>query len=132
MANKSPDRTGAKPYEWKPGESGNPGGRPKHKPWSDAYRKYGLLPIAQLQLKPETDTVIEACVKKALLTTLKDPQSRMLREIADRTEGRVPLPLIGSTDEPIAILIQSHVPRPDRTKKPLPVPKKAKSSKSVQ
>jgi hypothetical protein len=49
---------------------------------------------------------------------LKDPQSRLLREAADRTEGRVPLPLIGSPDEPIAINFINHIPRPDRSKKP--------------
>jgi hypothetical protein len=32
----------------------------------------------------------------------------------DRVEGRVPLPLIGSTDEPVAITIISNIPRPDR------------------
>jgi hypothetical protein len=50
---------------------------------------------------------------------------RAAREAADRTEGRVPLPLIGSSEEPIAINIISHIPRPDRSKKtpPKKVPK---------
>jgi hypothetical protein len=53
-----------------PGESGNPGGRPRWKPWADAYRKFGALPIDQLAIKP-TDTTIEACVKKAYQAMLK-------------------------------------------------------------
>ena len=110
---------------WMPGQSGNPGGRPKSKPWADAWRKFGGLTIKHLALEPDKDTAIEACVKKAYLAMLKDPQSRLLREAADRTEGRVPLPLIGSTDEPVAIVIKSFIPRPDRSKK-------AKPSKKVQ
>ena len=65
----------------------------------------------------EPRTMIEACVKSAYQSIRKDPQARLIREAADRTEGRVPLPLIGSTDEPIAIVIQSHIPRPDRSKR---------------
>lgn len=110
---------------FEPGKSGNPGGRPKQKPWADAWRKFGGLPISALAIR-EKDTAIEACVKKAYQQMLKDPQSRMLREAADRTEGRVPLPLIGSTDEPLAITIISHIPRPDRSKA------KPKSGKHVQ
>ena len=44
----------------------------------------------------------------------------------DRVEGRVPLPLIGSSDEPIAITILNNIPRPDRSKGKKPLPKKQK------
>jgi len=98
------------------GASGNPGGKPKWKPWADAYRKFGALPISQLQITKD-DTTIEACVKKAYLSMLKQANTHAAREAADRTEGRVPLPLVGSSDEPIAINIISHIPRPDRSKK---------------
>ena len=118
-----PDKQPPKENQFKPGESGNPGGRPKSKPWADAYREYGGMTIPQLQIAP-TDTVIQACVKKIYQTLLQDPQTRLAREAADRTDGRVPLPLIGSTDEPIAITIVSNVPRPDRTQKPKPPKKK--------
>ncbi len=105
------------------GQSGNPGGRPKDKPWADAFRKFGKLPVKELASK-DGDTAIEAVVKKAYIAMLKDPMARLIREAADRTEGRVPLPLIGSTDEPIAIVIQSHIPRPDRSKKAIHKPAK--------
>ena len=114
----APGQSGNPERQFAPGQSGNAGGRPKHKPWSDAWRKFGGLPIKALALDPEKDTSIEACVKKAYQAMLKDPQSRLLREAADRTEGRVPLPLVGSADEPLAITIVSHIPRPDRSKKP--------------
>ena len=92
------------------------GGRPKWKPWADAYRKFGGLPVAKLAITAE-DTVIEACVKRAYQGMLKTTETRALREAADRTEGRVPLPLIGSNDEPIAINILSHLPGSDRSRK---------------
>jgi hypothetical protein len=98
-----------------PGQTGNAGGKPKWKPWADAYRKFGGLPITQLQITKD-DTTIEAVVKKAYQEMLKAPDVRAAREAADRTEGRVPLPLIGSSDEPIKIVINSLIPRPDRSK----------------
>jgi hypothetical protein len=112
----APGQSGNPERQFAPGRSGNAGGRPKHKPWADAWRKFGALPIKDLA-PAETDTAIEACVKKAYLAMLEDPQSRLLREAGDRTDGRVPIPLVGSSDEPLAITIVSHIPRPDRSKK---------------
>jgi hypothetical protein len=48
---------------------------------------------------------------------IKEGSVRAARETVDRTEGRIPLPLVGSDDKPIAINIISHIPRPDRSKK---------------
>jgi hypothetical protein len=62
----------------------------------------------------EKDTAIEAAVKAMFLAAVKEKSVRAAREAADRTEGRVPLPLVGRSDEPIAI---SNIPRPDRSKK---------------
>jgi hypothetical protein len=63
------------------------GGRPKWKPWADAYRKFGGLPVAKLAITAE-DTVIEACVKRAYQGMLKTrkPERSGKRPIAPRAE----------------------------------------------
>lgn len=35
----------AEPYKWKPGQSGNPGGRPKKMPVTDAYARLVGQPV---------------------------------------------------------------------------------------
>jgi hypothetical protein len=114
-----------------PGTSGNLGGRPVRKPYAEAYRKYADLPITELKVS-ERDTAAEAGVKSILrsaigITIVKGGAIRIerasvhaIREAADRTEGRVPLPLIGRSDEPVTFTILSNIPRPDRSKKTPP------------
>jgi Family of unknown function (DUF5681) len=115
--------------QFKSGQSGNPGGRPKQKPWADAYRKFGALPIDKLQITKE-DTTIEACVKKTYQEMLKTPETRALREAADRIEGRVPLPLVNGEDGGFTLNLVSHIPRPNRDPKAQKPAKKA--PKNVQ
>ena len=71
---------GLKP--WLPGQSGNPGGRPK-KPLTERL-------IAQLVKDGESET---AAVIQSLLASAKNPESsqsvRAITEIFDRVEGKV-------------------------------------------
>lgn len=73
-----------KPYRWKKGESGNPGGRPKSKTLSAAYRTKLEEPVPN---DPEGRTwaelIAEAQVRDAVRGNVQ-----AAREIADRTEGR--------------------------------------------
>lgn len=66
-----------KPYCFKPGQSGNPSGRPKKKPITEAY-------LEALQ-DPETCKQI---AQAAILHALKG-DGQILREVTDRVEGRV-------------------------------------------
>ena len=76
--------TEGKPYRWKKGQSGNPGGRPKSRILSDAYRYKLEEPVPN---DPEGRTwaelIAEAQVRDAVRGNVN-----AAREIADRTEGR--------------------------------------------
>lgn len=69
---------------WKPGQSGNPGGRPKTAPLSQACRELLAAPVPD---DPEGHTYAEAIAemlgKKAI-----EGDIRAAQEIADRAEGR--------------------------------------------
>lgn len=66
--------------KWKPGESGNPGGRPKKKPLTELYE----------QILEDPKAVRE--MRKAIVKTLAAGKIAMvlqLKEMAQRVEGRV-------------------------------------------
>jgi hypothetical protein len=66
---------------WKPGQSGNPGGRPKRKPLTDT-----LLEV--LEDPKECEALVRVWLKRAQKGSVTH-----LREILDRVEGRVALPM---------------------------------------
>jgi hypothetical protein len=66
---------------WKPGQSGNPGGRPKSKPLTDKL-------LEALSDPKVCEALVLAWVKGAQKGSIMH-----LREILDRVEGRVPQPL---------------------------------------
>lgn len=68
-------------YGFKPGQSGNPGGRPKRTRLTDAL-------LAQLaELDKGEETTAEA-VARALIRQALGGNVQAIREIADRTEGK--------------------------------------------
>jgi hypothetical protein len=69
------------PFRWKPGQSGNPGGRPKRKPLTDK-----LLEV--LEDPKELEALVRVWLKSAQKGSVMH-----LREILDRVEGRVALPV---------------------------------------
>lgn len=69
---------------WQPGQSGNPGGRPKRKPISDLYEEI-LNDPAELEK-------IRAAVVKAL-TRGNMAMVLQLKEMSDRVEGKVTQPI---------------------------------------
>lgn len=66
--------------QFKPGSSGNPGGRPKKKPITELYQK--------ILANEENCKLIEASVIKTVLSG-KTESILLLREMADRIEGKV-------------------------------------------
>lgn len=69
---------------WKPGESGNPSGRPKKKPITEMYER--------ILNDPENIKAIEAATVQALRKG-NMAMVLQLREMADRTEGKVTQPI---------------------------------------
>ena len=75
---------------FKPGQSGNPAGRPKSKPFRDALneaiKEQGLLPAAQ-----------------ALVAKANSGDVAALKELADRIDGKVPTPVVGGGEDDEAV-----------------------------
>jgi len=67
---------GAEPYKFKPGQSGNPGGRPKATPITDALRD-------ALSDPAELEKFIGAVIKKA-----KKGDVKAFQAVSDRLEGK--------------------------------------------
>ena len=70
--------------QWKPGQTGNPGGRPAKKPITEMYERILSDPKAVAQ------------IEKALKSALSKGQMAMvlqLREMTDRIEGKVTQPI---------------------------------------
>ena len=88
---------------FQPGQSGNPGGRPKEKPFREA-----------LMMEIRSAEAGEGCIaKKGSLRwnarqLLERGDTASVREIADRLDGKVPQGLIGGDedDPPIATTIR--------------------------
>jgi len=64
------------PYQWKPGQSGNPSGKPKSKPLSDLLRQAGENGAYK--------RIVDALIARALEGDIK-----AITVVLDRIEGRV-------------------------------------------
>ncbi len=89
------------PFE--PGQSGNPGGRPKHKPFAEALRMEAL---AAERGEPCEAAIGSLRWNARQLLTQGDVSS--VRELADRLDGKVPQAVVGSDDDP-AIKVENTV-----------------------
>ena len=93
---------------WQPGQSGNPGGRPKKKPLTDAYRKALSELVAEdirRKLNLEEGATYAEVIARALIQEAVMGKSKVsaASELADRTEGRVTQPISGPDDGPIVV-----------------------------
>ena len=78
---------GDKLQQWQPGQSGNPGGRPKGTSLTSVLREL-------LDQIPKGDTAkLKERIVKALLDKALRGDTRALDIIFDRTDGKVSLPL---------------------------------------
>jgi hypothetical protein len=86
----SAKRTRGKPFEkgnphaWKPGQSGNPTGRPKSVTLSEACRKSLASPVPR---DPQGRTYAEVIADKMVAAAARG-SINAAKELADRTEGR--------------------------------------------
>src|SRR5688500_3701595 len=69
-----------KPYQWKPGQSGNPGGRPKHESLTATLRR-------KLQ-EEHHGKPLQAILVERLLQEALSVKYQFIRELFDRLEGR--------------------------------------------
>ena len=73
-----------KPYQWKKGQSGNPGGRPRINTLSDAYRCKLEEPVpGDSEGRTFAEVIAQTLAEKALAGDIRAAQ-----ELADRAEGR--------------------------------------------
>lgn len=72
-----------KDTRWKPGQSGNPKGRPRSRTLSEAYRAMLRQPLPDDPSRTYADAVAETLCKNAVLGDVV-----AAKELADRTEGR--------------------------------------------
>jgi hypothetical protein len=76
-----------KEHQWKPGQSGNPGGRPKTRQVRDALQKL----VNEQGLEPAV---------KAIYAKATEGDVAAFREIADRLDGKVPQAVVGDDEHP--------------------------------
>jgi hypothetical protein len=113
-------------YRWKPGQSGNPKGRPPNiRTLTERMR--GLLDetrVGKTDL-PDGMTVADAIARVLVNGALKG-DVRLLAMVVDRLDGRVPDALVvsGSADAPIKVLVEYADPAPpDDHPDPAPAPR---------
>lgn len=92
-----------------PGESGNPGGRPKTKQFKDA------LNVAIR--RTEGDKTKLAQIAEALVEKAAGGDVQAIKEVADRLDGKAAQPIGGDSDNPLSIvheiLIKAAYPKHD-------------------
>jgi hypothetical protein len=75
---------GGESTRWKPGQSGNPGGRPKKTPLADACREVLALPVPDdAEGRTYAKAIAQSLAQKALAGDIRAAQ-----ELADRAEGK--------------------------------------------
>src|SRR5690348_18338869 len=85
-----------RPHLFKPGQSGNPGGRPKKKPLTVELEKILDTVSHDKAGKTYATRLVEAAVRRAIKKS-----DFALKEIWERTEGKVPQALAGEGGGPV-------------------------------
>lgn len=93
--------------KFQPGQSGNPTtSRPK--PFADALRK------ALAEVDPKTKRAKLLLIASRLTDEALAGNVQAIKEIAERTDGKVPLPVAGDPETPLRVLIEVHDVSPTR------------------
>jgi hypothetical protein len=85
------------PFQWKPGQSGNPKGRPKTITLSEAYRAALAQPVPR---DPRGRCFAEK-IADAIVLKASRGDCRAAEEICNRLEGRPPQALTGPNGSPL-------------------------------
>ena len=96
---------------FEPGKSGNPGGRPKTRPFRDA-----LAMEAASAEKGETCIALPGSLRWNARKLLEQGEVASIREIADRLDGKVPQAVVGDDEsDPISLVhvIERRLVRPN-------------------
>jgi Family of unknown function (DUF5681) len=102
---------GIAPYCFKPGQSGNPGGRPK-KPLTDLLEWQLVQRVPGDKLgRSYAQLLIASIVKRAIKKS-----DILAKEIFDRIEGKVATPEPGKADTDVRVILMDGIPRPDRSR----------------
>ncbi len=92
---------GAK-YRWKPGQSGNPGGRPRFKKLNEAARQILASPLPDDPKRTFAEAIVERLADAALRGSVGAAQ-----ELADRAEGRPGISVDVNAADPLVALIEA-------------------------
>lgn len=92
------ERIVGRPFQ--PGQSGNPNGRPKSKPFKDALER-------ALKAAGDDKSAIEL-VATALVEKARSGDVPAIKELADRIDGKVPQGVVGGDegDSPLELIIK--------------------------
>lgn len=82
---------------FQPGQSGNPGGRPK------AAKLFRDALLVELKRADNNVERIQRVAEKLVLNAMGG-DTAAIREIADRIDGKVPQAVIGDEDNPISLI----------------------------
>jgi len=97
------------PHKFKPGQSGNPLGRPVRKPLTTALEKYLSRPVpGDKQHRTFLEKLVEETVKRAIKKS-----DVLVREIFERVEGKT-APDETQTNMGVQVILMDKIPRPDR------------------
>ena len=85
---------------FKPGQSGNPSGRPKEKPWADAIKR-ALARREHTGSGADLNRLAEALLDKGA-----EGDMAALKELGDRLDGKVPQAIVGDADfDPVRLVV---------------------------
>ena len=87
------------------GQSGNPGGRPKERPFREALRME-LAAIGE-----DDPKALRGLARNLLRIASGDDGLQAIKEVADRLDGKVPQGLIGGDDDDPAIAMLHRLER---------------------
>lgn len=89
---------------WAKGQSGNPKGRGKHKPWRDALERALKRRDEGKEIGSTLERIADTVVGKAL-----EGDKDAYKEIAERHDGKVPQGIIGGDEDDAPIKLVTRI-----------------------
>ena len=98
------------PFQWKPGQSGNPKGRPRKEPLTDILRAVLAERIPKAQ-DPGQSQLAHALIRNWVLEAIRTKDTTMISEIFNRIEGKVKDRIAVGGDEGLPIQVEPVDPK---------------------